>query len=281
MTDLQTVVESNSRNDDIQAFANLRKCVQSAATVVSSASTALGVDETDKFGHGSDFGDLFPPEPNEAMMRWISSNTVYEFDGDQGSETTLQDQKSTSGKGVVSADEVNDSDNSDSDVELEVEIIQEIFKRGKKAFDEDDFQRAERTLRGCLTRITNGPLSTSSRCPKIEITSLLIKSYQQQEKWSEAHSLLMEKIALGARGSTKNKPDVLLDMLILVEVLLQQGSYAEALLYGRKALKGFRRLGTSGGGGVQKALQLLIRVCHEVRIFSIPRRFHTTGSKRS
>lgn len=51
-------------------------------------------------------------------------------------------------------------------------------------------------------------------------------------------------------------------MLILVCVLLRQRAYAEALLYGRRALKGFRKLGLPGIPGIASSLQLLIDVCH-------------------
>ncbi|KAH6668378.1 hypothetical protein B0J14DRAFT_704048 [Halenospora varia] len=261
MMNLQNLVESNTRNDSVQTLTNLKKCVQSAATVVSSASTALGIDDTDRFSvaHQSEFGDLFPPEPNEAMTRWISSNTVYEFEGDQSSETTVQEQRPAFGKGI-GPDEARDSDHPDSEAELEIEIIQEFFKRGRKKLNEGEFEGAERLLRSCLTRIADGSISTSKRTPKTEITDLLIKCCCAQEKLDDARFLLMEKITLGARGATRGKSNVLQDMIQLVELLLLQGAYSEALLYGRKALKGYRRLDSSSG--INAALDLLIRVCH-------------------
>jgi len=85
---LQNVVEANTNSNNnltgelndsqIQILTNLRNCVQSAASVVSSASTTLGIDHGDSFSvtYGSEFGDVFPSEPGETMLIWISSNTV-------------------------------------------------------------------------------------------------------------------------------------------------------------------------------------------------------------
>ena len=84
MVTLQSLVESTTKHEHIQTLTNLRNCVQSAASVVSSASTALGIDHADQFSvaYGSEFGDYFPPQSSETMLRWVSSNTVYEFDED-------------------------------------------------------------------------------------------------------------------------------------------------------------------------------------------------------
>lgn len=46
-----------------------------------------------------------------------------------------------------------------------------------------------------------------------------------------------------------------------MEVLLNKCAYAEALLYGRRALKSYRKLGPEGTLGVQNSLRLLCQVC--------------------
>jgi hypothetical protein len=70
MITLQTLVESNIKDEHIKSMVNLKKCVQSAASVVSSASTTLGVDSVEHFSvtYGSDFGDCFPLEHSETML---------------------------------------------------------------------------------------------------------------------------------------------------------------------------------------------------------------------
>jgi hypothetical protein len=54
---------------------------------------------------------------------------------------------------------------------------------------------------------------------------------------------------------------VLADTLVLVEVLFKKSAFAEALLYGRRALKSYRRMGPDGIQEVQSSLGLLCQVC--------------------
>lgn len=70
--------ESQPRDGDrhqdpkqLRTLMNLMQCIDSAATIVSDTSAALGV------GHGrsgSEFEDYFSPERSEAMRRWTSMN---------------------------------------------------------------------------------------------------------------------------------------------------------------------------------------------------------------
>jgi hypothetical protein len=74
--------QNELENYELMYMNNLRECVRSAADVVSTASTTLNADTSDKISvkHGSDFGDVFVKDANEPMLRWFASNTVYEFD---------------------------------------------------------------------------------------------------------------------------------------------------------------------------------------------------------
>jgi len=240
--------------------------VKSAASVVSSASTTLGVENSGRLSvtYGSEFGDCFPPEPSETMLRWISSNTVNEFEEEKDTESSFSGPKPASGKSLELVDESQDSDQSDSDGELEAEIIQSLLRRGKDKLASQEFEDAERHFRNCLSRASSNGSSVSLHRlvgPTSEIMTLLLTTYRHQEKWDEAHSLLIEKIAVESRGSSKSNQGVLADMLTLVEVLFQKSAYAEALLHGRRALKSYRKLGSEGIFGVQDSLKLLCKVC--------------------
>ena len=187
MVTLQTLVESNAKNEQIQTLTNLRNCVQSAASVVSSASTTLGIDHADHLSvnYGSEFGDCFPPQPSETMLRWVSSNTVYEFE-DLSQGSTVQRQKEPSGQDTQppgNTSDIDHSDHSDSDNDLDVEIVQALLRRGKEKLVMDDFSGAERFLRNCLSR-TKSSLSLSSidATSRSEIVTLLVHTYQQQQK---------------------------------------------------------------------------------------------------
>jgi len=262
---LQTLVESSSKTEQVQALTNLRNCVQSAATVVSSASTTLGIEQPDHFSvtYGSEFGDCFPSQPSATILRWVSSNTVYEFEEDLQQSPTRQDVEGASGKKPQQVSDANEGDQSDSDNDLEVEIVKALLRKGKERLDAKDFEGAERPLRICLTRTTRSVSpSTFHHAWKTEAMEHLVEVYQQQQKWTEAQFILIEKISLGSRGTADDNSDVLLDILTLVQVLLNKEAYSEALLYGRRALKGYRRIGHAGMLGVTKSLQLLIEICH-------------------
>ena len=117
---LQNVIESKSSDHELHSLSNLKNCVKSAASIVSSASTTLSVDRSDRMSvaYESDFGDCFPPEPGETMLRWISSNTVYEFEEERDTASSLSGPKAASGKSLELVEEGRESDQSDSDGEL-------------------------------------------------------------------------------------------------------------------------------------------------------------------
>jgi hypothetical protein len=94
----------------------------------------------------------------------------------------------------------------------------------------------------------------------MELMTLVVKTYRLQKRWAEAQAILIEKIASGSHNTTSDNSDVFSDILTLVEVLLDKGAYAEALLYARRALKGYRRMGGFGTAGVVVALQALVRI---------------------
>ena len=264
MITLQTHVESTSKTEQVQTLTNLRNCVQSAASVISSASTTLSIEHADHFSVtcGSEFGDCFPSQPNETVLRWVSSNTVYEFE-DMQQANSVPSQRASSKKNARRASDTSESDYSDSDNDLEAEIIQALLKRGQKRLDVEDFSGAERVFQNCLTRIVSSlSLSSAHRASKAEVITLLVKTYQQQQKWNAAQSILIEKIASASRNTDDDDSDVLSDILTLVEVLLKKEAYSEALLYGRRALKGYRRMGKSGADGVGRTLRILVDVCH-------------------
>ena len=183
MASLQNAVESNMNDNQLRALSNLRNCVQFVASIVSSTSTTLGVKHTAQFSvtYGSEFGDCFPSEPGEAMLRWISSNTVYEFEEERAVDLTAQGRKAGSRKNLQPVDEVIESDQPDSDTDLEVEIIQALLKQGKEKLATEDFKGAERLFRNCLTRTSSSGSLVSlhhSQKSKLEIMAFLLVTYR-------------------------------------------------------------------------------------------------------
>lgn len=104
-------------------MSNLRECVQSAADVVSTASSTLTVDVVERISvrHGSDFEDVYVKDTNETILRWMLSNTVYEFE-----EMLPHTDPSEASAGEAIAEH-----HSDSDSDLETEMIKALFKSAK------------------------------------------------------------------------------------------------------------------------------------------------------
>lgn len=263
MSSLQNAVEANSNDAQLFKLINLTNTVQSAATVISSASTALGTEypQHSSVTYGSDFGDCFPSEHGETMLRWISSNTVYEFDEEPTTESSSKQRKLKSNLQPV--EESTGSEQSDSDSDLEVELLHVLMKHGKEKHLTKDYETAERLFRTCLTKISSTVSFKSTPKLKLDVMELLLDVYRAQEKWNEAQSLLMERISLGSREKSTDNSRVFEDMLTLVDVLIHKKSYAEALLYGRRSLKGYRKMGPNGVIGVETSLVAIIRICHE------------------
>jgi tetratricopeptide (TPR) repeat protein len=243
---------------------NLRNCVRSAATIVSSASTTLGMDHPDRssVGHGSEFGDCFPSEPSEPMLRWISSDSVYKIEEKNG--PTIQQQVKNQALRKQNAEQVDHHDHggshSDSDSDLETEVINALLQRGKEKFAEQDYPSAERLFYNCFSRTSgSGSLSLTRTASTLDIVNLLLDTYRKMEKWDDAQTLLVNQMASESQRRAADNPK---HVLSLAEILMYKKEYAEARLYARRAFKGYRKLGATGTNGVQTSLRLLMRICH-------------------
>lgn len=74
---LQVTSHNNHQQAQIDSVNNLKECIQSAASVLSSASTVLSEDQEELSGENvdfmSDFGDLFDREFSQSTLDWIYS----------------------------------------------------------------------------------------------------------------------------------------------------------------------------------------------------------------
>jgi hypothetical protein len=244
---------------ELTSMSNLRECVKSAATVVSSASSTLTVGTSYKtpVKHGSEFGDVFFKDENEPMLRWMSSNTVYEFD-----EMTPFADPSEASTGDVPTEY-----QSDSDSDIENEMIRTLFNNAKRLKNDGDLTGAERKFRNCLTRLSTNTSSVSlaslrsasaSGVSKAELLQLLTDIYCLLESWSKAKTTMVEKLSVTERQVGKKNELYLWDTMKLAEVMMKNEEYVEAHLQGRRSLRGFKRLGEPGYKGYEECLTLLV-----------------------
>jgi hypothetical protein len=262
---LQNAVTNTNNEDHIDAVKNLRACVHTAASIVSSASTILTADQgyQTSVTYDSDFGDCFPSEPSESMLRWISSNTVCESAGDMQDKVATEMYRSGAWNPAAGFGVDNIDRQSDSDSELEAALIRSLQKHGKEKLASKNFKAAERLFRNCLSRLSTTQASPEDSVRRLEVMELLLETYSQQGKWKEARSILIDKLSISGLRPHKEDHTVLSDMSTLVEILKRQGNYVEAHLYGRRVLKGYMRLGAQGAEGVEKALAILVQICHD------------------
>jgi hypothetical protein len=244
---------------------NLKECVQSAADVVSTASTTLAPETSERASvkYGSDFGDVFKKESNETMQRWISSNTVYEF---EDAEAPAPDPSETSiGEALTEYQ-------SDSDSDIENELVRALFNNGKKRKKDGDLQGAARTLQNCLSRfpttstyssITSSQTTSITGVSKAELLELLTETYCLQGAWGDAKSTMKEKLAITEHQTGRKSERYLWDTYKLCEVMVKTKDYAEVHLHGRQSLRGFKKLREQGLDGYEKSLTLLILICSE------------------
>ncbi|KAJ4986813.1 alpha-ketoglutarate dehydrogenase complex subunit [Stagonosporopsis vannaccii] len=250
---------------ELISMTNLKECVLSAADVVSTASTTLGPEGSERASvkYGSDFGDIFRRQSNEPMQRWMSSHTVYEYDD---VEAPTHDPSEASTGDALTLYE------SDSDSDIEHELVRALFINGKKRKEEGDLHGAERHLRNCLSRfpstasytsLTSSQNSFTTSISKAELLEILTETYCMQGSWKQAKSTMKEKLAITERQTGKKSERFLWDSFRLCEVLMNTKDYTEAQLHGRQALRGFRKLREQGHAGYEKTLALLIQICNE------------------
>ena len=250
---------------ELISMTNLKECVESAADVVSTASTTLGPEGSERASveYGSDFGDVFKKDSNETMQRWMSSNTVYEYDDAEA--PTLDPSEASTGDALTVYE-------SDSDSDIEHELVKALFNNGKKRKEQGDLHGAERHLRNCLSRfpstasytsLTSSQSTLTTGVSKAELLELLTETYCLQGSWTQAKSTMKEKLAITERQTGKKSERFLWDSFRLCEVLMNTKDYTEAQLHGRQALRGFRKLREQGHTGYEKTLVLLVQICNE------------------
>ena len=243
----------------IAVMIDLRECVRSAASIVSSASTAVMSQDGDNDGSTvvmSDFGDCFPVEHSLAIHRWMEASSV------QGYEHGRSPAPPQSVVDVFSFNESADS--SDSEVDLEDEITTTLLDDGQQKLTAGKLEDAERVLKKCSSRLSNvtweqrGAYAAKQFSKHAEVLKYLFVIYHQQEKWPEAQTALTQKLSLEDRMHRKKDMTYMRDVVALAKILQRRGDTIHALLHARRALKGFKKLQSTND--IRLCLELLIEL---------------------
>ncbi|EUC48640.1 hypothetical protein COCMIDRAFT_51809, partial [Bipolaris oryzae ATCC 44560] len=243
---LQVVVVDPNDPDDynLQYMTNLRECVRSAADVVSTASTNFNVDSNDKAPGrcGSDFGDIFIKDANEPMLRWFASNTVYEYEDVEAPIPAPPD--ASTGDALIEY-------HSDTDSDIENDMIRSLFKEGKRRQGQGDLTGAVRRFQNCLTRfssnasyasLTTAQILTVCGVSKVELLENITDCYRALGLWAEAKAIMEVKLQITEHQVGKKDALYLKDTMKLAEIMMKNQDYVDAHLQARRSLRGFKKL---------------------------------------
>ncbi|OQO04172.1 hypothetical protein B0A48_10782 [Cryoendolithus antarcticus] len=262
---LQCVARGEEEELDLRMATNLRECVRSAASVVSSASTALGVTEEDRDSiiAPSDFGDCLPNGSRLDIQQWIDSRTEYEYSVREDQD--VEDQNTV----------FRESDGSDTEVEdaaeLDMDMVRILLSRGQKAYAEGRSNVALRSLDNCFSRADTISQSSSKRYLKhVDETKalrksalhLLTKIHVDQSRWGDARLCLEKRLHI---HDTKAFMHVADDLEVLVAVLLKLEDYNEAHRCARRLLLIYRNKVSGYPSCIVDTLRLLVAVSQKMQ----------------
>ncbi|KAF2673191.1 WD40 repeat-like protein [Microthyrium microscopicum] len=252
---------SKKQSAQFKQLDHLRTCLNSAASVVSSASTVVsnGNDGQRNTLCLSDFGEAFLPRPNTLMIDWIKSHERTSIDdaSDHSSNAFMKRDR----HGDEQTEVASDGDPAD---EEESELILALFQQGKAKLHASKSSEAEADLKSCVKWLKKKKRRRNNEdlhFLHIEVLSCLILAFKAQRKWDEAEKLLREKIAFVASSDVlESCAPHLQDTLMLSEILVEKSHLTEALLYARRAYKGFRKQYPRQLDCCLQALRNLIRI---------------------
>ncbi len=257
MFGLQKAVESQAKNEELRTLHNMRRCVRTAADVVSSASTVMARDDKASVIALSDFQDILPQEPNETMLRWISESS-----GDGYSETPLNRSESkTSYETKHKSASVVLQEESDSDGEIDAEIVQLQLSKGRKELKSGNLETAERFLNSGFMRLKGGSSRFFSNELRLQVLQELADTYRQQEKWAATKLVMVERLSILSRDAS-NVSQHLQETMDLASILLKLNDIVQARMYARKCVKAYRKLGEDGYAGLEDSLRIMMVICH-------------------
>lgn len=265
----QRVAPTIAYADELKMLQNQRECMRAAAEVVSSASTIAGSDGRASTNAPSDFNDVLPPNPSEPMLRWFGEAvpSVYEH-SDEAAESAYGNVNAYDAPGVVDGGDIASVafsthmvEDSDSDGEMEAEIVQLQLAKGETELQSGNFEAAEIMLRNGWSRLTQHRSRHFGTDLKLSVLKALLDIYKQQGKWEKAKEVIMDRLTILSGHSFEKSGCYLDEAQSLADVLLRLGDTVQARVYAKKCIKAYREQGPAGYQGLERALDLMIAIC--------------------
>lgn len=256
--------------DELKRLQNQRKCMRAAAEVASSASTNVVSEGLASTSAPSDFNDVLPPNASESMLRWFSEAdpSVYEEPDATAESVYVRNVNAYAAPGMVDGGDIasiafstHQIEDSDSDAEMEAEIVHLQLAKGETEMLSGNLLAAEKMLRNGLTRLNHQRSRHMGTDLKLLVSQALIDAYTQQGKWEDAKEVTLERLAIFSGHSFEKSNRYLDEALSLADILLRLGDTAQARIYAKKCIKAYREQGPLGFQGLERALELMIAIC--------------------
>ncbi|KAK3312217.1 hypothetical protein B0H66DRAFT_395888 [Apodospora peruviana] len=255
---LRGVVESSQSQDQLQSLGHMKKCVETAADVVSSASTTLGLSDRASVVAPSDFGDIFGSRSNEAVMRWIDASE------EPGGEPALSIASTSTDIPRISEQKIDDSD---SDGELEVELVEAQYRKGVQEQEAGNTGTAIQYFKGSLSRLRKNRHRSKDRFLEVDLLHNLAVVYWESDSpsgWLESKELTMEQLRIVSKWEpSPSTTFIYLEKTYqLATVLLKLNDTTQAEVYAKKCIKGFKKMRNEDHADcLLNALLLMVDIC--------------------
>lgn len=251
-----SMLEDKVHNNDtasrgeMESLHKFKNCVQSSATITSSISSqAMTVDGNESVA-ASDLLDIFSHRPKSQVVAWVTSTSQIDLDTPMRNDSFPVP--------VISIYQPQDTD---SDDEIEAELMNLHLSQGRQQLQVGDFVAAERHLERGLKRLRKSKsrennISTYT-CGLEDLTEV----YRRQERWRETKDIILERLALLSRTATADSIGVLDLRLALADVLIELNDSVEARLHVKACTNGYRKMGPDGGDGFAASVLKMIEIC--------------------
>ena len=235
-----------------------RKVLSSAATVVEAGSTV----------HGSVYGSPLSFEKQDRISTWIPLPTV---ETETSSSTSLSNMDFLSSaraphdalpmrSHLRSSDKGDMHSGSDSDNDVEVELIEKLLAKAKVRYAEGNYAEAAPLLRRVLQRLQRLPMKRRKLIKMQDLELKLAMSLFRLGKLKEAEELLFA-VTNEHAVATEDAERILSASHFLAEFQLEKGDCDAAERYCQKAMIGRRRTLGKEHISYYESLELLSRIC--------------------
>ncbi|KAK3316809.1 hypothetical protein B0H66DRAFT_626328 [Apodospora peruviana] len=247
---LRSVVESGQSQDQLQSLGHMKKCLETAADVISSASTTLGLSDRASVIAPSDFDDIFGSRSNEAVMRWIYASE--EPGGDPPPSTA-----STSTSMDTPRSSKPKLDDSDSD----------FGWKWKPATPRQRYNTSKAACLGCA-KTDIASKTRSARWIFSPIWWWHIIPLTRHLAWLESKELAMEQLRIVSKWEpSPSTTFIYLEKgYQLAMSLLQLDDTTQAEVYAKKCIKGYKKMrnevhNSHKANCLPNSLELMVNIC--------------------